>query len=105
MEETIVLKIYRSDPARGHEGGYQEFKIAAGEGRTVLALLQDIYHHQDATLAFRNHHCHLGICQACLVKVNGLKVRACVKTLYPGNTAVVEPARAGNILRDLACAL
>ena len=105
MDGIIALKIYRSAPASGFQGECQEFNVPASSGRTVMALLQEIYRNQDATLAFRNHHCHLGICQACLVKVNGLKVRACAKTLHPGETAVLEPARDGKIFRDLACAL
>lgn len=102
MKETITLKIMRQDTGKTEPPRHQVFHISADGPRTVLELLKEIYEDQDETLAFRPHCCRLGICNCCLVKVNGKNVRGCVKKLNPGEVAEISPAKK-SIIRDLAC--
>lgn len=104
MNETITLKILRSDPEGSEPPRHQVYRIPAQGPRTILELLREVYEQQDETLAFRPHCCRLGICNCCVVKVNGKNVRGCIKKLSPGEEAEISPAKKG-IIRDLACPL
>ena len=102
MKDAITLKILRWDPKQSHKPRYRIYRVPAPGAKTVLELLKEVYEGQDETLAFRPHCCRLGICNCCVVKVNGKNVRGCVKKLNPGEVAEISPAKK-NIIRDLAC--
>lgn len=104
MRKTITVKIARWDPAAGELRRHQVYRVLAEGPRTVLSLLKQLYEEQDETLAFRPHCCRLGLCNICMVKVNGKNVRGCAKTLNPGDEAELSPAYK-KVIRDLVCSL
>lgn len=76
----------------------QEYDVA-GEGKTLLAILNRIKKDLDPTLTFR-HACGSGICGSCSVRADGRPVLAC--THKPeGENVTVEPLEGVDVLRDL----
>lgn len=68
----MKLKITRYSSQSGHN----EHSYEAADSQTILECLQEIKHHQDATLSFRSG-CRSGVCGSCAVRVNGKQQLAC----------------------------
>jgi len=67
----------------------------------VYQVLEYIYKNIDATLAFRRFCCFKGVCQSCLMKINGEVKRACSTTVELGDEITLEPIPYRPIIRDL----
>ncbi len=100
-EEPIKVKVFRFNPKRDKSPTFSSYDVFQKEPLTVLALINHIYENIDRTLAFRNFNCYRGICMACLLKVNGRKVRGCTEVVNPGESITIEPAPGAPIIRDL----
>jgi succinate dehydrogenase/fumarate reductase-like Fe-S protein len=64
-------------------------------------VLQHIYQTQDSTLAFRNYQCYRGICQACMMMINGRKMRSCSYLIRPGGEVFIAPLEGYAVIKDL----
>ena len=71
---------------------------------TVQTLLRYIYENLDPTLAFRDYRCGSGLCNTCLVRVNGKTKRSCETLVPQGEELQIEPA-SGRVIRDLVTEL
>ena len=98
-KRTITVRIRRG---ADDENQLAEYQVPVQPGESVLNVLQYIYDHLDSTLAFTNS-CRIGLCSACLVRVNGEVVKACT-TLADGDM-LVEPYKDAMRIRDLAAEL
>jgi len=94
----IALKIYRLDPAQSKSAVFDEHRIQAEKGETVLGLLEKVSENIDPTLAFR-FACGKVKCGECSVNVNGIPCLACEKLVEPEIT--VEPLAGMPVIRDL----
>jgi succinate dehydrogenase / fumarate reductase iron-sulfur subunit len=97
--QTITVRIRRG---AGGEDQMAEYQVPVEAGESVLGVLQHIYDHLDSTLAF-TCSCRIGLCSACLVRVNGKVVKACT-TLADGDM-LIEPYKDDARIRDLAAVL
>jgi len=89
--KEAVLRVLRFNPERDEKPHYQAFNVKIDNRITVLDVLEDIKHEQDASLTFRRS-CRSGICGSCAMKINGLAKLAC-KT-----RAIIEVGRHGEVL-------
>ncbi len=99
----IKVKILRGTP--DHESYYQDYSVEFEEDKdiSVMNILEEIYAHQDPSLAFFSHAaCRQAACGKCMVKVDGVIKLACKEkvtadfiTLAPYNSKVIK---------DLVCA-
>jgi len=78
------------------------YEVPVEPGQSVLGVLQYIYDHLDPTLAF-SCSCRIGLCSACLVRVNGKVVRAC--TTVAERDMLIEPYSDDARIRDLVAHL
>lgn len=81
--------------------GTREFAVPVGNGVSVLAALRTIQEQYDRTLAYRNVNCHIGICNACMMRINGRMQRACSVRLLPGEVVTVEVDNRYKLIREL----
>ena len=86
----------------GDENQLAVYEVPVEAGQSVLGVLQCIYDYVDPTLAF-SCSCRIGLCSACLVRVNGKVVRACT-TLAEGDM-LIEPYSDDARIRDLVVQL
>lgn len=100
VAEKITVRIKRSNIAEGVEPYEAAFTVPFKEGITVQGVLRYIYKNIDSTLAFRDYNCFLGVCSACVVRVNGKTVRACKTSLVKDANILIEPPK-GKVIRDL----
>lgn len=99
MAKRITVRVRRG---AGQEDRIEEYRVAVAPGESVLGVLQRIYEELDPTLAF-SCSCRLGLCAACLVRVNGKVTRACT-TLVEGDMSI-EPYSDAARIRDLVAEL
>jgi len=97
--QVITVRIRRG---AGEESQLVEYRVPVEAGQSVLGVLQYIYDHQDSTLAF-GCSCRIGLCSACLVRVNGKVCKACT-TLVDGDM-LMEPYKDAARIRDLVAEL
>lgn len=98
--QEVTVRIRRFDPEAMLEPVFASYRLPYEPGLNVLRILSLIYEEQDHTLAFK-HSCRIGFCSACRVHVNGKPLLACRRIVQPGEELVIEPARGGQIVRDL----
>ena len=96
---VITVQVRRGS---GDENQLAVYEVPVEPGQSVLGVLQYMYEHLDPTLAF-SCSCRIGLCSACLVRVNGKVVRACT-TLAEGDI-LIEPYRDDARIRDLVVQL
>lgn len=97
--QTINVKIRRG--VQGEER-YDTFNLPYDPGQSVLGVLQYITDHLDPTLGF-NSSCRIGLCNSCLVKVNGKVVRSC--TTLSTEDMLIEPYKDSAMVRDVIAEL
>lgn len=97
--QIITVRIRRG---AGGENSVAEYKVPVEAGESVLGVLQHIYDYLDSSLAF-SCSCRIGLCSACLVRVNGQVVKAC--TTLADSDMLIEPYKDANRIRDLAAVL
>jgi succinate dehydrogenase / fumarate reductase iron-sulfur subunit len=101
---TLTFRIKRYNSAgKGAVHYWQEYKVEARKGQSVLDCLNEIRFHQDGSLTFRRS-CRSGICGSCAMTINHVNRLACetqVMTLG-ADTITVEPLRGFRVIKDLA---
>ncbi len=103
MKNVITVSILREDPPGGQSPHREIFEVMSDREMTVLEALQEIHQRWDPSLAYRRYRCGRRLCGSCEVKLDGRIVRACATLLLPGRSYVIDPARAGSVIRDLVC--
>ncbi|MBM3705186.1 MAG: hypothetical protein FJW66_01535 [Actinobacteria bacterium] len=99
--KTIKAKILRFDPDRDRKSYYQDYSVNVDRAVTIHELLTIIRREVDGSLAFRTYKCYKGMCQTCIVKLNGKTVKSCATQVQPDSTITLEPAAGGSVVRDL----
>lgn len=100
-KKVIKVKILRFDPDKDSNPYYQNYSVEVDRSVTVQELLTIIRRNIDGSLAFRTYKCYKGMCQTCIVKLNGKTVKSCASQVEPDSEIVVEPPAGGEIIRDL----
>lgn len=96
---VITARVRRGE---GYENQLAAYEVPVEAGQNVLGVLQYIYDHLDPTLTF-SCSCRIGLCSACLVRVNGKVVRAC--TTEAEGDMLIEPYNDAAVIRDLVVQL
>ncbi len=97
--QTATVRVRRGDAT---ESRLVEYQVPLEHGQSVLGVLQYIAEHVDPTLTF-TCSCRIGLCTACLVRLNGQVVRACTTLAERG--MIIEPYKDSAVIRDLAADL
>jgi len=97
-EEMAKVTLYRFDPTEDDKPRYDVIENVPYKARRVTDVLNYIYQNIDSTLTFR-YSCRAGLCDACLMKVNG-KVQVACKTPAE-KEMLIEPLEKFVVLKDL----
>jgi len=102
-KKTLTFRIKRYNTGgKGKEHYWQEYKVEAMKGQSVLDCLNEIRFKQDGSLTFRRS-CRSGICGSCAMTINHVNRLACetqVMTLG-ADTITVEPLKGLRVIKDL----
>jgi succinate dehydrogenase / fumarate reductase iron-sulfur subunit len=102
--KTLTFRVRRFNTGgKGKTHYWQEYKVEAAKGQSVLDCLNEIRFRQDGTLTFRRS-CRSGICGSCAMTINHVNRLACetqVMTLGT-DTVTVEPLKGFRPIKDLA---
>jgi succinate dehydrogenase / fumarate reductase iron-sulfur subunit len=102
--KTLTFRVKRFNAGgKGKEHSWQEYKVDAMKGQSVLDCLNEIRFKQDGSLTFRRS-CRSGICGSCAMTINHVNRLACetqVMTLGT-DTVTVEPLKGMRVIKDLA---
>lgn len=101
VNKKIKAKILRFDSDRDKESYFQEYEVEVDRPVTIHELLTMIRKDIDGTLAFRTYKCYKGMCQTCVVKLDGKTVKSCATQVSPDSEITLEPAGGGEVIRDL----
>lgn len=100
---VLILRVLRWSREAPTER-FDEFRVEAGDGTTVLDALVRIRETQAANLAFR-YACRVGMCGSCAMVVDGRERWACrtrlVRVARPGAALTVRPLYHFPLIRDL----
>ena len=97
-EDTAKVTIYRFDPAKDDKPRYDVYENVPCKAMRVSDVLNYIYQNIDSTLVFR-YSCRMGLCDACLMKVNGKVEVVCKKPAE--KEMLIEPVDKFVVLKDL----
>lgn len=104
MTKPIIVHIARGESGQETPPQYSTFEIVPDGATTVLNILRNVYAEMDPTVAHRNFCCHIGVCLACYVEVNGEKVKGCERIVEPGEEITVGPVADEPLVRDTVVA-
>jgi succinate dehydrogenase / fumarate reductase iron-sulfur subunit len=98
----VVYRVRRFDPDKDSEPHWEEFRIDAPPGMTLLDGLLKIKETQSPSLAWRSS-CRMGICGSCGMLVNGSACLACNTQISEIGNGIITVAPLPNfhIIRDL----
>ena len=102
----VSFRIYRYNPQVDRHPFYDNFKVAAERGITVLRVLNHIKENLEPRLTFRAY-CQAGICGSCAVRVNGVSKLACTTQVWDelaengDEPILLEPLNNLEVIRDL----
>lgn len=99
---AIEVRVFRFDPQAGEAPRYESYSVPTPAPLTALEVLDYIYAHLDAHLAYRSYYCLKGVCLACLVRIDGKGAKGCERLLEPGRAYTLDPIHGYPIIRDLA---
>ena len=100
MSDTVRFRVHRGLSRSEGEKGFQDFEVPLVRGMSVMDGLDYIYDHLDGSLAYYDHAaCNQGICQRCLIQINGSTGLMC-QTLVTGDMTL-EPLSTQVVERDL----
>jgi len=102
--QKAIFRIRRFNPEKDKKPYYDSFDVKIEKNVSVLDVLEDIKHEQDATLTFRRS-CRSGICGSCAMKINRLSKLACktkaATEISKREKVLVEPMENMPLIRDL----
>jgi len=98
---VVTVRVFRFHPETSAPPRYQDYRVPAAPGMTVLDALVHIKERLDATLAYRSS-CRMGICGSCGMFINGFPRLACQTQLHTlGSLVQVEPLPNYPVVRDV----
>lgn len=97
-EDLAKVTVYRFDPAKDDKPRYEVFENLPYRAMRVTDVLNHIFQNIDSTLVYR-YSCRAGLCDACLMRVNGKVEVACKKLAE--KEMLIEPVDKFVILKDL----
>jgi glycerol-3-phosphate dehydrogenase subunit C len=97
--QSFQVNIQRYDPDREPPTYTETYQVDYHPSMTVLEVLEEIQHNQEASLAFRSS-CRSSKCGTCAVSLNGKPELAC-RTVVNGNEITLGPLPKRAIVRDL----
>lgn len=102
MDKQVIFKVQRYEPEADSKPHFQEFKIPAKRGMTILDGLIYIKENLDGTLAFRSS-CRMAICGSCGMLINNYPHLACHTQIEElrSDTLTVKPLPNLPIVKDL----
>lgn len=98
-DKMVNVKIARS-PVTEEGNNLDSFEVPHAKAMTILSMLRYVNEHLDPSVAFRDFRCGRGVCNTCLVRVNGKAKRMCETPVQPGSDILLEPAP-GVVIKDL----
>ena len=98
-EKFIQVKILRYLPEDKLKR-IDTFEVPYKSGMTVQVILRYIYENIDPTLGFRDFRCGRGVCNTCLIKINGKVRKSCNTLVQAGQKVFLEPANY-RVIKDL----
>ncbi|MBF0611124.1 MAG: succinate dehydrogenase iron-sulfur subunit [Magnetococcales bacterium] len=104
QEYTFRIQRNTPDEKGGMTSRWQEFKISAEPGTTILTCLEEIKRKQDGTLTFRQS-CRSAICGSCAIRIGGRTRLACkthVGKVAKDGLVEIGPQNNQPVLKDLA---
>jgi succinate dehydrogenase/fumarate reductase-like Fe-S protein len=99
IDNSICLRVHRGTSQS--DSRLIDYTLPAGAAASLLDGLRWIRSHVDHTLAFRYACINANACKECMVRVDGKTVYACLVSLKPGRTYLVEPLPNKALIRDL----
>lgn len=98
----VIYRVRRFDPDKDSAPHWEDYRVEATTGMTVLDGLVKIKETRSPTLAWRSS-CRMGICGSCAMLVNGSACLACNTQLADlgTSTLTVAPLPNFDIIRDL----
>ena len=99
INDSVHLRVYRGTGPS--DGRLIDYTLPVGAASSLLDGLRWIRSHVDHTLAFRYACINANACKECMVRVDGKTVYACLTSLKPGATYLVEPLANKALIRDL----
>ena len=100
---TIMLKLFRFDPATDIAPTYKSYKVPYEKHTTLIDLLEYINENEDP-FSFQRE-CKIFKCGSCAINVNGKPYLACkekVQNLKDLSPLVVEPLTCFPLIKDLS---
>src|SRR5919198_948777 len=98
---SVTLKVRRSDPERGEQPTWREYRVPLLEKLTVLDALFYVVQNLDSTVSFRCA-CRAAMCGTCGMVMAGREGLACRTQLAElGKSVTVEPLRNLPVIKDL----
>jgi succinate dehydrogenase/fumarate reductase iron-sulfur protein len=97
-EDLARVTVFRFDPSKDDKPRYEVFDNLPYKAMRVTDVLNYIYQNIDSTLVYR-YSCRIGLCDACLMKVNGKVEVACKKLAE--KEMLIEPLDKFVVLKDL----
>lgn len=98
--KIVKTKIRRFDPSIDKNARYDTFSIPIGIGWTVTSVLEYVNEHLNGNVAYYIT-CRRGICNGCVMKVNGKSKLACMEIVK--KDIVLEPINEEKVIKDLIC--
>ncbi len=98
----VTFKLQRYDPEQDDSPHFQEFRVPASRGMTVLDGLIYIKETEDSSLTFRAS-CRMGICGSCAIFVNNYPYLACQTQLEElgSDRLMIKPLPNLPVIKDL----
>ncbi len=97
----VTLKLLRFNPSIEGKPHYSEYVVPWSEGLSTLEAVRFVHSSLDPTLAFNDYYCGRGLCQGCLLEIDGKTQRSCHHLLAKGSTHTVGPPGGFPVIRDL----
>lgn len=96
----IEARVFRFDPQVDVEPRFETYRVLVQAPVSAMVLVRMV-HEEDPSLACRTSMCFHGMCNSCLMRVNGKNVRGCTYLVQPGESVTIEPHSGYRLVRDL----
>lgn len=101
-KRTVRVTVVRYDPDGVSEKREETFEVPFSKGMTALMALQEI--RKEHPISFR-YSCACGLCDICLMRINGKTRLACKVILDEPTELYIEPLANKAVWRDLVTEL
>ena len=100
MHRKIIVFCYRSADDKHKESYYAKYDVEVLGPTSALNVMQDIFEKFDYTFGFLNHAtCGQGVCNSCIIKINGSNCMACTTDISNYDILVIEPVSTSKFIK------